>query len=57
MVLVEACLTRIYNTDCYKKYSSVIQWKIRVKKETEKKKKKKKKKKLRKTKVCIDIWL
>ena len=43
MVLVEACLTRIYNTDCYKKYSSVIQWKIRVKKETEKKKKRKKK--------------
>ena len=32
MVLIEACVTKIYNTDCYKKYSSLIQWRIWVKK-------------------------
>ena len=33
MVLVEACVKKkIYNTDCYKKNSSLIQWRIWEKK-------------------------
>ena len=36
MILIDVCITKVYNTDCYKKYSSVIKWRIWVKKKKDK---------------------